>query len=241
MENNITVSKALLYGAVIVAIVGAGSFAWQKHYIETNMPALVKKAIQDMTPNPDNTPAVTAADHLLGDSKAPVKIVVYTDLECPYCKSFHNSVNELKADYIKDGKVAVVYRNMPLDQLHSKARPEAAAAECAAKLGGNEKYWAFVDKVFAATPSNDGLDLSVLPQFSVELGLNKAAFEACQKDKAIADKLEAQIQEGQKAGAQGTPYPIVFYQDAVKGALPGAVPAEQMKKMVDQVLAEAKK
>ena len=236
-EGNISVSKALLYGAIIIAVVIGGSFAWQKHYIEKNMPALVKKAIQDMNPDPSKTAPITAADHLLGNAKAPVKLIIYTDLECPYCKVFHNSVMELKDNYIKDGKLAIVYRNFPLDQLHSKARNESIASECVAKLGGNDKYWAFIDKVFAATPSNDGLDPNLLPQFAVELSLNKTAFETCLKDKAIAQKVNDQELDGQNAGAQGTPYPIVTFNGEVKGALAGALPADDLKKMVDQVIA----
>lgn len=237
-ESGLTVSKALIYGAIIIALVIGGSFIYQKRFIEKNMPALVKQAIEDMTPNPKNMAPVTAADHILGDIKAPVKLVVYTDLECPYCKVFHNSILELKDNYIKDGKIAVVYRNLPLDQLHSKARPEAEASECAAKLGGNDKYWSYIEKIFATTPSNDGLDLNSLPKFATELGLDAKAFADCQTDKAIAQKVVDQETNGQKAGAQGTPYPLVTYNDEVKGALPGALPADQLKKMVDDLIAE---
>lgn len=236
-ESGLTVSKALIYGAIIIALVIGGSFVYQKRFIERNMPALVKQAIEDMTPNPKNMAAVSADDHILGDIKAPVKLVVYTDLECPYCKVFHTSISELKDNYIKDGKIAIVYRNLPLDQLHSKARPEAEASECAAKLGGNDKYWAYVDKIMDKTTSNDGLDLNLLPKFATELGLDAKAFADCQKDKSIAQKVVDQETEGQKAGAQGTPYPLVTYNDEVKGALPGALPADQIKKMVDELIA----
>jgi len=234
-ERSVPLTKALTYGVAVIAIVVAGSFAYQKHFIETNMPALVKQAINDMTPNPDKVAPVTSADHLLGSIKAPIKLVVYTDLECPYCKTIHDSISELKNDYIKDGKMAVVYRNLPLDQLHTKARPEAIATECAAKLGGNEKYWSFVDKIFAATPSNDGLDLNLLSVFAADLGLDKEDFAACQKDEKIAQIIKKQEANGQEAGAQGTPYPIVILNDEVKGVLPGALPADQMRKMVDEL------
>lgn len=236
-EKSISVSKALIYGAIIIALVIGGSFIYQKRFIEKNLPVLVKQAITDLTPNPKNMAPVTKDDHILGDFKAPVKLVVYTDLECPYCKVFHNSILELKDNYIKDGKIAVIYRDMPLDQLHSKARPEAEASECVAKLGGNDKYWAFIDKVFATTPSNNGLDLNLLPKFATELGLDAKTFADCQKDKAIAQKVADQEANGQKAGAQGTPYPLVTYKDEVKGALPGALPADQLKKMVDDLIA----
>ncbi len=235
--TGLTISKALIYGAIIIAVVIGGSFIYQKRFIEKNLPTLVKQAIEDMTPNTKNMKPVTKEDHILGNLNAPVKLVVYTDLECPYCKVFHNSVLELKDNYIKDGKLAVIYRNMPLDQLHSKARPEAIASECVAKLGGEEKYWSFVDKIFKDTPSNDGLDLNLLPKFATELGVDAKAFATCQKDEAIAKKIVDHETNAQQSGAQGTPYPIFTYKDEVKGALPGAVPADQIKKMVDDLIA----
>lgn len=237
-ESGLTVSKAIIYGAVIVALVIGGSFVYQKRFIEKNMPNLVKKAIEDLTPNPDKMKAVSKDDHILGDLKAPVKLVIYTDLECPYCKVFHKTINELKDNYIKDGKLAIVYRNLPLDQLHQKARPEAIATECVAKLGGNDKYWAYVDKIMEKTSSNDGLDLNLLPTFATELGLDAKAFANCQKDEDIAQKIIDQETDGQKAGAEGTPYPIVTYKEEVKGALGGALPANQIKEIVDQLIAE---
>jgi protein-disulfide isomerase len=237
-ELTIPVSKAIIYGALIIALVIGGSYAFERHYVDKNMPALVKKAIQDLTPNPENVSPVTTSDHVLGDPKAPVSLIVFTDLECPFCKTFHQSIEGLKDNYIKDGKIAVIYRNMPLDGLHTKARSEAIASECVAKLGGNSQYWAFVDKIFANTPSNDGLDQSKLPVFASEVGINQSAFASCLKDKAVADKVAAQEADGQKAGAQGTPYPIVLLGGEVKGALPGALPTDQLKKMVDDLTAK---
>lgn len=239
-KKNIEISwpQLLVAGVVIIAVSIAGSYAVQKHYLEKNMTTLVKQAVKQLTPDPSNTDPVTKNDHILGSLSAPVKIVTYTDLECPYCKVFHQSIDALKDNYIKDGKVAFVYRNMPLDQLHTKARTEATAAECVAKLGGNDKYWSYVDKIFATTPSNDKLDLNLLPQFATDLGIDKTAFENCLKDKTIAAKIVAEEENGQNAGAQGTPYPVVIYNDEVKGALGGALSADQLKKLVDQLLSE---
>src|SRR5207249_6414117 len=79
----------------------------------------------------------------------------------------------------KDGKVVWVYRHFPIDSLHSKARKEAQASECAAALGGNEAFWAYSDKLFEVTPSNNRLDLAQLPRIAQEIGLDRAQFETC--------------------------------------------------------------
>jgi protein-disulfide isomerase len=234
-ESTISTSKAILYGAVILAIVIVGGFAYQRNFIKNEMPVLVKQAIKDMNPDPSKMSPVTKDDHILGSIDAPVKVVVYTDLECPYCKKFHESFLGLKDNYIKDGKIAFVYRNFPLESLHSKARPEAEATECVAKLGGNDKYWTYVEKIFEATPSNNGLDLNLLPQFATELGIDKTAFTECQKDKTIADKVVAQETNAQDAAAQGTPYALVTYKGEFKGTI-GAITLDQYKEMTDSLI-----
>jgi protein-disulfide isomerase len=232
----ITMPK-LVIGLVIVAVMIAGGlFTYQKYYL----PKAVKNIITDMNPNPNKTPVVTEKDHILGSITAPVKVVVYTDFECPYCKVFHNSILDLSKDYIAQNKVAFIYRSFPLDQLHSQARGEAQASECAAKLGGNDKYWQYVNKIMESTHSNNSLDMSLLPKFATDLGLNEKDFTACLADKTVADKINEVQAAGQDAGAQGTPYPIVFYKDVVKGPLQGALPADQLRKMVDSLLEASK-
>ena len=67
-------------------------------------------------------------------------------------------MQQLMSEYGKSGKVAWVYRQYPIVQLHSKAPKEAEALECAAELGGNEKFWDYTDRLYTLTNSNDSLD-----------------------------------------------------------------------------------
>src|SRR3989344_5249475 len=76
---------------------------------------------------------ITDDDHIRGNPNAPVKIVEYSDTECPFCKAFHATLQKAAQEYGND--VAWVYRHFPLDQLHSKARKEAVALECATDQG----------------------------------------------------------------------------------------------------------
>src|SRR3989338_5257582 len=93
--------------------------------------------------------ALAEADHVLGNPSAPVKIIEYSDLECPFCSRFHESMKQVMDEFGKDGKIAWVYRHFPLEQIHSNARPGANGAECANELGGTQAFWYFVDAVFA--------------------------------------------------------------------------------------------
>ena len=117
--------------------------------------------------------------HILGNPGAPVKLVEFSDFECPFCKRFHLTMKRLMNEYGEDGKVAWVYRHFPLVSLHSKARREAQAAECASELGGNEAFWAYSDRLFEVAPSNNRLDLALLPRIAQLIGLDRAKFEAC--------------------------------------------------------------
>lgn len=113
---------------------------------------------------------ITQNDHIRGSVDSPVKIVEYSDLECPFCKRHHDTMKEVINKYGED-KVAWIYRHLPLASLHSKAPKEAEATECAAELGGNDGFWKLTDKIFEVTPANNGLDLEILPSLAYEVGL----------------------------------------------------------------------
>ena len=105
-----------------------------------------------LAPNPSAPPqvgtvkAVSSEDHVRGAKNAKVTLIEYSDLECPFCKRFHPTVQQAMKDY--EGKIAWVYRHFPLS-FHPEAMPLAVGAECANELGGSDAYWAFSDKIMA--------------------------------------------------------------------------------------------
>ena len=183
---------------------------------------------------------ITPEDHIRGDAKAPVKIIEFSDLECPFCKSFHSSMKKVMEDYGKIGKVAWVYRHFPIDQLHPKARKEAQAAECAGEVGGAEKFWAYADKVYEVTPSNNKLDLALLPKFAEQLGLDKAKFEICLQGDDKGGKYAAHIQANEDdataSGGQGTPYSLVMSAKGNISIINGAEPYDSVKAKIETAL-----
>lgn len=179
---------------------------------------------------------VTAEDHVRGDRNAPVKMVEYSDLECPFCKRFHPTLQQVMDELGKDGKVAWVYRHFPLDSLHSKARKEAEATECANALGGNEAFWEYVDRLFAVTPSNNGLDPAQLPVIADEVGLNQQEFERCLDSGKFADHVAADLADANAAGGNGTPYTVILASDGTKIPVSGALPFAQVQAAIEQAL-----
>ena len=185
---------------------------------------------------------VTNKDHVLGDPRAPVKVVEFSDFECPFCKRVHPTLQRLMNEYGETGKVALVYRHFPLDALHKKARKEAQASECANELGGNRAFWAYADRLFEITPSNDGLDLSLLPKLAKDIGLDRGKFETCLSGDArggkYADHIEADVQDAIASGGEGTPYIVVIAPDGETFPISGAQPYSAFKSIVDLALAK---
>jgi len=183
---------------------------------------------------------ITEQDWIRGDRNAKVSVVEYSDLECPFCKRHHPTMQQLVAEY--DGKVNWVYRHFPLTQLHPKAPKEAEATECAGEQGGppgseasNEAFWKYVDRLFEITPANNGLEPAELPKIAEYVGLNVSTFEACLNSGRWAQKVQTQAQDAQNAGGTGTPYNVIVAGDK-KIPVSGAVPLEQLKAVIDSVL-----
>src|SRR3989344_6854142 len=223
--------------SVPIAIVIAGILiAVALYYSNINPPKQVVNTAPTGTSGDIEMRAITSEDHILGNPNADIIIVEYSDLECPYCKAFHSTLKQVMADYGSNGKVAWVYRHFPIDQLHSKARKEAEATECANELGGNDKFWAYTDRLFEVTPTNNGLDPAELPKIATYVGLDTAKFTQCLESGKYASKIEAEVQAAVAAGARGTPYSVVISASGKKSVIPGALPYEQVKGIIDAAL-----
>jgi protein-disulfide isomerase len=188
----------------------------------------------------ENIKPVTSEDHIKGNPDAPVKVVEFSDTECPFCKRFHPTMQQIIRDY--SGQVAWVYRHFPLDSIHPKARKEAQATECANELGGNNAFWAYTDRLFEITPSNNNLELSLLPQIAEDIGLNRSQFEKCLAGDArggkYAQRIETDYQDAITSGGRGTPYNIVIAPNGKKFTINGAQPYSVVKSIIDLALRE---
>ena len=248
-------SFALLIAAmvVIVLIIFAFIYKGEKPNLPLTSP---QQAAQNATSPLENVKPVTAADHIQGNLNAPIALVEFSDLECSFCKVFHQTLEQVLPTYEKAGQLAWVYRHFPLDSLHSKARKEAEATECATELGGPEMFWKYTTKIFSVTPSNDGLDPAQLPIIAKGLGIDQKQFEACLASGKYADKVAANQAEAIATGGQGTPHTIIILQDkkdldlkqfssfidvsadgskiALKGALPKEVIDSLLKEIIRQ-------
>lgn len=86
---------------------------------------------------------VNEDDWVLGNKNAPVTIIEYSDIDCPFCRRHHPTLQDIVEDY--NGRVNWVYRHLPLDALHPLARSKAEATECAGAEEGNDAFWSLLD------------------------------------------------------------------------------------------------
>lgn len=190
------------------------------------------------SPGDDNAPAktvtlreVTKDDHILGDFNALLALVEYSDTECPFCKRFHSTMQQVMKEY--PGKVRWVYRHFPLTQIHPKAPKEAEATECAAEQG---KFWEYTDRLFEVTPSNNNLDLAELPKIAAFVKLDVTKFNTCLESGKYAKKVQADLQDAISAGSQGTPNTILIDAKGEKTTISGAQPYENIKALIESKL-----
>jgi len=185
-----------------------------------------------------NVKSVTDSDHIRGNPNAPVVIIEFSDTECPFCKQFHESMQRVMSEYGASGKVAWVYRHLPIDSLHKRARKEAEATECVAELGGKDMFWLYLDEIYKKTGSNDTLDPAELPKIAVNLGIDEKKFNECLVSGRHATKVKDQETDAQTAGARGTPYSVLVAPSGEKVSIEGAYPFEVLKSMIDAALAQ---
>lgn len=230
-------------GFALAAIVGmafffiSGSSLSKAKTSDTTTAAAAGTNTAAAAPTYGNVKAVSDSDLVRGDKNAKLTLVEFSDLECPYCKQFHPTMKQLLSDYA--GKVKWVYRNFPLS-FHQNAEKEAEAQLCVGKLGGQNKQWDFIDKIYERTTSNGtGFALDALGPLAKEVGVNQTQFQKCLDSGEMAATVSAEEADGTSGGVSGTPTTLLVGPDGKTiDAIPGAYPAAQAKTYIDNALAK---
>ncbi len=186
---------------------------------------------------------VSLADSpVLGDKKAKLTMVEFSDYECPFCKRYYtDTYSQLKKDYVDTGKMKIVFRNLPLS-FHQNAHKEAQAALCARDQGGDTVYWKYHDEMFTRTTSNGtGLSLDQLPVIAKEIGLNGDTLKSCIDSGKYVQKVDKDLADAGTYGATGTPSFFIGKDngdESMTGTIVvGAQPFSAFKALIDQQLA----
>ena len=188
-------------------------------------------------PPAGDPPPVTSEDHVRGDIDAPLTLIEYSDYECPFCKRFHPTMEQMMVEYGNSGQIKWVYRHFPLSFHDPLATAEAMATECANELGGNDKFWELTDLIFERTASNgNGLNIADLPKMGAEIGLSESEMKTCIDSGKYQDHIQSEMAAGSAAGVTGTPGSFLIDADGNAQLISGAVPYAQIKAAIEAAL-----
>jgi protein-disulfide isomerase len=194
------------------------------------------KAVAPAAATAPQDPRVGVADtaRIQGNPAAKVWLVMASDFQCPACKHWHdNYAPEIMRDYVASGKVRFAYINFPLDHIHINARNASEAGMCAAAQG---KFWGVHDRIFATQDqwSQIGDPVPFFRQIVIQAGVDTAAWNKCLADDVMVPLIDGDQSKGRAGGVDQTPY--FFVGDRKVG---GAIPAKQLRPLLDSALAQA--
>jgi len=170
----------------------------------------------------------------LGNPKAPVLLVEFSDFTCGYCgKFFRETLPALKTEYLKAGKVRFAYRDYPRDE-EGWGLVSAHAARCAGEQG---KFWEMHDRLFE---QHARLGSGIIMQLAQDLRLNAKAFAACMDSQKHIEAILADREMATKLGFRGTPGFLIVKTDGRRFSdaftIPGAVRYATFRNEIERLL-----
>ena len=172
---------------------------------------------------------VSSRDPVWGDRAAPVTVVAFSDLQCPFCKKVEPTLEEVKASYGKS-KVRIVWKNQPLP-FHTNAKPAAEAAQVVFSLKGSDAFFTFHDLAFQ---NQSQLSPQSYRSWALASGVLAKDYDRGIAAGTASSKVDEDMALAKRIGATGTP---TFRINGV--LLSGAQPFEKFKSVIDEELAKA--
>lgn len=172
-------------------------------------------------------PVVGDNDPTIGSKDAKVKLIVYSDYQCPYCKSFYSIITKVAKEY--GDRVLLTYKEYPLE-FHPQAENAAMAALCAGKQG---KFWEMGDLLFSnqdtwgKSEGKEGIK-NISKKIS---SLNQNDFLTCLDNQEFQAQIDKDVEEAKSYGVSGTPSAFIGSQ-----FIGGLVQENDLKKMIDAEL-----
>ena len=185
-------------GAVAVVAIAAAVYFGTRPTVPGAAPVAVAAAASS---DAKSLLKVQPGDHVMGDANAPITMIEYASLTCPHCAHFNTTVlPDIEKKWVATGKVKLIYRDFPLDQIATKA---AQLAECA----GNDKYYAVLDMIFRGQ-GNWAVAQDPIAELSKSLriaGMGDNEVKACLANDAVATGVINDYRGGETLGVNSTP------------------------------------
>ena len=166
-------------------------------------------------------------DPAKGPIDAPIVLVEFSDFQCPFCQRATGTLTELIDRY--EDQIRFIYKDYPLPS-HAQAFKAAEAGNCAHEQG---MFWEFHDKMFG---SQDALDVPALNSYASELGLDATSFSACLDEGRYRQRVQQDMQIGQRYGVSSTPTVFINGRPVM-----GAAPLETFDQIIQEELAASRR
>lgn len=196
-------------------------------------------------------------DMTMGNPQAKVTLIMYEDFQCPFCAAitglgldapamkpvmdylkksdptWTSFMPEVINNYVKNGKVLLVYRDFTF--LGPESVKASEAARCA---GDQEKFWEYHDYLYSHHDGENkgGFADAKLKSFAKELNLNSSEFDECLDSNKYTEAVANSNKEGSTAGVTGTPKGFILRDGGIIGTIDGAQPLSMVKIKIDEAL-----
>lgn len=210
--TNKKVKIVLLIIALLLLAVGLYLFINKK-----TSPNIKDDTIADENKIINNSRQVSENDHILGKIDSPVKIIFYSDYDCPFSASFYETLKKAREEFNEN--FSVVLRHFPM-RTHVMAYAAAISAECAGEQG---KFWEMTQKLFD-DKKNERMSTEQFISDAKEIGLNADLYNKCVETEKFKEKIQADWQGGKDANIIGTPGCFINGEQ-----LSGAIPYDNFK------------
>lgn len=213
-----TIANLLTGVLVVCALLVTGLVVRREFFTPPAPSPLAERRVENWEP-------LAVGGSVIGAQDAPVRIVAFSDFQCPFCARVNAGLDRVRAN--DPERVAVVYRHFPLQSIHPAAFAAANAAECA---GAQGKFQPYHDVLFAA---QDSIGRRAWDSYAQEAGVpDLAEFGKCVEEERFRDRVAADLAAGEKLGVTGTPT-FIF-----EGRMISGLPApDQLDEWVKDALA----
>ncbi len=216
--------KGFWMALAAVAVIGLSALSWVATRPKTTS-----------TKIDPSLPPLKAEGYLLGSPTAPVEVIEFADFECPGCGQFATLTEpDIRTRLVNTGQVRMRFMDFPLS-IHRNTWDASLAASCANEQG---KFWEMHDLIFQNQDKWNGeatkRPRGPLGDLAKGLGLDMTKYNSCMDAEKYRPQVQANLQEGERRQVQQTPTFVIGTQ-----MVPGALPFDSFKKMVDAEIAKA--
>ena len=258
-KNEKIVKKSTFNGLImtIIIVIGVAAFLGGLHISNLDSNQISQEELNDAIAKlelkilqnklPSNKPIIELKisadnDPIIGDSNAPITIIEFSDFQCPFCAKFHiQTLPKITEEYIKKGKVKLVFRDFPIQSIHSNAWIASTAAECANEQG---KFKEMHDKLFENqnewNSKNTDNVIILFNQYSLEMEIEEEKFDSCLRNGKYDKEIQKDLDDGRAYGISGTPGFFIGNDEIGFIELKGAHPFENFKGIIETQLKKIK-